>query len=120
MLLATQFCAGEWGTLGIPLPTDLADCSCRPGGTCLTRTVDTPDLAELVPGLMARHPAHDWAVLSGRVEGEDLRVEISPNAAPDRVATVVVHSGAEIFGCMFAGHESNDFAYEDADRPEVL
>jgi hypothetical protein len=34
----------------------------------------TPDLAALVPGLMARRPDCTWAILSGWVLGEDLMI----------------------------------------------
>jgi hypothetical protein len=35
---------------------------------------DTPDLAALVPGLMARRPDCTWAILSEWVLGEDLMI----------------------------------------------
>jgi hypothetical protein len=82
--------------------------------------VDTPELAALIPGLMARHPGHEWTLTSGRVPGEDLVVTLSPVASPERTATVRVFAGAEVFILEFAGHESADFAYDDKDRPETL
>lgn len=82
--------------------------------------MDTPELAALVPSLMARHPGHDWTLSSGRVAGEDLVVGLSPAASPERIATVRVFAGAEVFLFDFAGHGSTEFAYEDEDRPETL
>jgi hypothetical protein len=82
--------------------------------------VDTPELAALVPGLMARHPVHEWTLTSGRVPGQDLVVTLSPVATTMRTATVRVFAGAEVFIFEFAGHESVDFAYDDTDRPETL
>ena len=69
---------------------------------------------------MARHPAHEWALSSGRVPGEDLVVTLSPVASPERTATVRVFAGAEVFILEFAGYDSTDFAYDDGDRPETL
>src|SRR4051794_21920467 len=82
--------------------------------------MDTPDLAALMPDLMADHPSCRWNLLSGRITGEDLLIEVHPLAWPDRVATVQVNAGAEVFHYAFAGHESTDFAYEDEGRPETL
>lgn len=82
--------------------------------------MDTPELAALIPGLMARHPAHGWTLTSGRVPGEDLVVTLSPVATAERTATVQVFAGAEVFIFEFAGHESVDFAYDDKERPEAL
>src|SRR6476661_7628594 len=82
--------------------------------------MDTSDLADLVPGLMASHPTHVWAVTSGRQESEDLIVEIRPALAPQRRAQVQVFRGAEVYFMAFAGHSSKDFAYDDVDRPEAL
>ncbi|MGO4604556.1 hypothetical protein [Terrabacter sp. 2YAF2] len=82
--------------------------------------MDTSDLADLVPGLMASHPKHAWVVMSGRHGGEDLIVEIHPALAPERRAQVQVFRGAEVYFMDFAGHSSKDFAYEDEDRPEAL
>jgi hypothetical protein len=82
--------------------------------------MDTPDLAVLVPELMARHTGWRWILLSGRASGEDLVVELYPLARPERVATVRVNAGAEVFSFVFAGHESRDFAYTDDDRRETL
>lgn len=82
--------------------------------------MDTSDLADLVPGLMASHPTHVWAVTSGRQESEDLIVEIHPALAPERRAQVQVFRGAEVYFMDFAGHSSKDFAYDDVDRPEAL
>ena len=69
---------------------------------------------------MAKHPNCAWTILSGGVPGEDLMIELHPLAWPERVATVQVNSGAEVFGFSFAGHVSHDFAYRDDDRPEAL
>ncbi|HQZ00986.1 MAG TPA: hypothetical protein PLQ63_13385 [Propionicimonas sp.] len=82
--------------------------------------MDTPELAALIPGLMARHPAHGWTLTSGRIPGEDLVVTLSPVASPERTATVRVFAGAEVFFFEFAGHDSVDFAYDDEERPEAL
>lgn len=82
--------------------------------------MDTRDLAALVPALMACHPACGWTVLSGRTANEDLVIELGPLAWPERVATVQVNTGAEVFSYSFAGHHSHDFAYEDEDRSETL
>ena len=97
------------------------------GGACagspprvLDSDVDTPELAALVPGLLTRHPGHDWTLVSGDAAGEDLLVRMHPAASPDRVATVRVNAGAEVFCFTFAGHVSTDFAYDDADRVEAL
>jgi hypothetical protein len=69
---------------------------------------------------MARHPNFTWTILSGWVPGEDLRIELHPLAWPERVATVQVNSGAEVFRFSFAGHVSHELAYRDDDRPETL
>ncbi|MGX6600635.1 hypothetical protein ACWKSP_00640 [Micromonosporaceae bacterium Da 78-11] len=82
--------------------------------------MDTPELAALVPDLMARHPTHGWTLRSGLAQGDDLVVEVQPMAWPERVAVVRVNAGAEVFGLAFAGHEAHDFAYEDADRSTTL
>lgn len=82
--------------------------------------VNTPDLAALVPGQMARHLSFEWTILSGWVPEEDLVVELHPRGWPERVATVQVNSGAEVFSFTFAGHLSHGFAYEDQDRSETL
>ena len=86
----------------------------------LDSTVDMPELAALVPEIMAKHPRHDWALETGTAAGGDLLVRIHPAASPDRVATVRVNVGAEVFTFAFAGHVSTDFAYEDTDRVEAL
>src|SRR4051812_26466900 len=91
-----------------------------PRSLCFTPVVDTSDPADLVPGLMASHPTHVWAVTSGRQGGEDLIVEIHPALAPERRAQVHVFRGAEAYFMDFAGHSSKDFAYDDEDRPEAL
>src|SRR5690349_8546769 len=62
-----------------------------------SQSMDTADLAALVPDLMARHPACGWALLSGHTREEDLVIELHPLAWPDRVATVRVNAGAEVF-----------------------
>ena len=82
--------------------------------------VNTPDLAALVPGQMARHPSFEWTILSGRVPEEDLVVELHPRGWPERTATVQVNSVAEVFSFTFAGHLSHEFAYRDQDRSETL
>jgi hypothetical protein len=82
--------------------------------------MDTPDLAVLVPGLMARHPGWEWTLLSGRTPGEGLVIELHPLGRPERLAAVRVNAGAEVYSFAFAGHESHDFAYADEDRPETL
>ena len=79
--------------------------------------VDTPELAALVPALMAAHQDCRWTVVSGHTAGEDLIVELHRAA---RTATVTVHAGAEVYFTLFAAHESPAFAYRNADRPEVL
>ena len=78
------------------------------------------DLADLVPALMAEHPAHGWVIRSGQRDGDDLHLEIYPKRAPDRIARVKVMRSVEVYFTDFAGHSSVDFAYEDDDRPEVL
>ena len=82
--------------------------------------MDTPELAALVPDLMTRHPGCEWTILSGRLPGEDLVIELHPRAWPDRVATVRVITAAEVFSFAFAGHVGHDFAYADIDRPDAL
>jgi len=82
--------------------------------------MDTPDLAALVPDLMTRYPACEWVIVSGRIRTEDLMIELHPAGWPDRVATVHVNAGAEIFTFAFAGHQGHDFAYRDEDRTETL
>lgn len=82
--------------------------------------MDTSDLAVLVPDLMAGHPTCAWTVLAGGAADEDLVVELYPLAWPERVATVRVFVGAEVFSLAFAGHCSYDFAYDDEDRPQAL
>ncbi len=47
-------------------------------------------------------------------------IELHPLARPERVATVRVGNGAEVFSFAFAGHESHDFAYADEDRLGTL
>lgn len=88
--------------------------------TCLTPVVDTSELAALVPELMARHPGHVWTVRSGEAKGADLLIEMRPVGSPDRVATLHVFAGAEVFSLGFAGHNSTDYAYKDEDRTEAL
>ena len=87
---------------------------------CLTQPVGMPELAALVPGTMAKHPRHHWTLVSGDAAGEDLLVRMHPAALPDRVATVQVYAGGEVLSFTFAGHIGTDFAYDDADRVEVL
>jgi len=83
--------------------------------------VDTPDLAALVPGMMAKHPGYTWAIRSGWGPGEDLVIDLHPSTSPERAAAVrVLHPGVEVFLFSFAGHESHAFAYDDDDRLEVL
>ena len=69
---------------------------------------------------MARHPNFTWTILSGWVPGEHLMIELHPLTLPERVATVQVNPGVEVFSFSFAGHVSHDCAYEDDDRLEVL
>lgn len=83
--------------------------------------MDTPDLAELVPDLMARHPHCAWSIVSGRVQGEALVVELHPFAWPDRVAQIEVNVGGEVFFLSFAEyHDGPEYGYEDSDKREVL
>lgn len=86
----------------------------------LDSDVDTPELAALVPGFMSGHPGHDWTLVSGNTTGEDLLMHLHPVASPERVATVQVNAGAEVFCFTFAEHVGTAFAYEDADRAEAL
>src|SRR5687768_17611939 len=69
---------------------------------------------------MARHPQCAWSLLSGPAVRGDLLLSLRLRAAPDRQATVRVFAGTEIYVLAFAGAESVDFAYADADKPEVL
>lgn len=101
-------------------PGPPAAASTRRPPSVLHSGVQTSDLALLVPELMPRHPNHRWTLVSGHAPGEDLVLTLHPDEWPDRVATVKVHVGAEVFSLSFAGHESVDFAYEDADRPDAL
>lgn len=97
--------------------------SCQPEGRqpgVLDSDVDTPELATLVPGFMSGHPGHAWTLVSGNATGEDLLMHLHPVASPERVATVRVNAGAEVFCFTFADHVGTDFAYEDADRAEAL
>jgi hypothetical protein len=87
---------------------------------CLTLIVDTADLAQLAPNLMARHRGHTWTELSPGGPGKCLLGEVRPNADPSRVATVQVHAGAEVYQVLFDGHTDTDYAYEDGDRVEAL
>ena len=89
-------------------------------GRALLSPVDTPELAALVPGFMARHPGQEWTLTSGTAAGEDLVVTLSPMTAPERIATVRVLAGAEVFLFDFSGYSSADFAYDDEDRPATL
>ncbi|WP_229071058.1 hypothetical protein [Actinoplanes sp. DH11] len=82
--------------------------------------MDTTDLAALVPALMAAHPHCRWTLSPAPVPGADLVLDIRPQAWPDRIATVRVNAGAEVFALDFAGHCGHDFAYDDESRPEVL
>jgi hypothetical protein len=82
--------------------------------------VDTHALAELVPALMAGHPTHEWVLMQGQREPKDLILEIRPRLALERVATVRVFRGAEVYFTEFEGHSSVDYAYEDAEREDVL
>lgn len=82
--------------------------------------MDTPELAALVPGFMAQHRGHEWLLTSPKGAGEDLVVTLFPTTAPERIATVRVNAGAEVFLVGFCGHSSADFAYDDEDRPESL
>lgn len=85
-----------------------------------TTVMDTKDLGALVPVMMARHPAHTWTLLSGGGPGIDLEFTLYPVAAPDRVATLCVDAGAELFMFRLADHSSTGFAYTDADQRETL
>lgn len=85
-------------------------------GHAFTTTV----LAASVPALMQQHLGHGWRLVCGDVPGEDLVIEVFPSSAPERCATVQVDPGVEVFRLRFAGHESADFAYADADRVEAL
>ena len=69
---------------------------------------------------MAGHPGQEWTLISGKGAGEDLVVTLSPVTAPERIATVRVYAGAEVFLFDFCGHRSADFAYDDEDRPATL
>lgn len=82
--------------------------------------MDTPNLAALVSGLMGRHPACRWTILSGRTPEEDLVIELHLVAQPERVATVRVNAVAEVFSFAFAGHNSHVFACEGETRPELV
>lgn len=82
--------------------------------------MDTLRLAALVPDFMQSHPGHAWRLLSGEEPAEDLVVEVWPASASDRVATVRVHRGAEVYWALFAGHEGIDFASSDDDAVEAL
>ena len=83
--------------------------------------VDTPDLAELVPVLMARYPHVAWTVANEHAEGEVLLVELHPRARPERVATIEVNPHAQVFFLSFGGHRAGpEFAYEDEDKREVF
>jgi hypothetical protein len=82
--------------------------------------VDTPDLAALVPELMARHPQCAWSVVTP-VQGEALLIEIHPLVSPERVVRIDVNPGGEVYHLSFAGHEAGaEFAYEDPDKRELL
>ncbi len=87
--------------------------------TVLYCGVDTRDLADMVPALMARHATHTWILTSGQQGAEDLILEVRPRVAPEREARVQVFRGAEVYFMDFAGHSSSDFAY-DEDQPEAL
>ena len=58
--------------------------------------------------------------MSGNTPGEDLLMHMHPVASPERVATIRVNAGAEVFCVTFADHVGTDLAYEDADRAEAL
>ncbi len=87
---------------------------------CLTQTWTLLSSPTLVPGFMSGHPGHDWTLVSGNASGEDLLMHLHPVASPERVASVRVNAGAEVFCFTFAEHVGTDFAYEDADRAEAL
>lgn len=113
-------------TIGVPATSGHADeRTFRMVASHLTErdslsVVNTPDLAALVPRQLARHPTFEWTILSGLAPEEDLVVELYPRDWPERVATVQVNPGAEVFSVTFAGHVCHGFAYRDQDRPETL
>lgn len=83
--------------------------------------VETPELAALVPDLMAQYPHFAWRLTSGRVEDEALGLELHPRARPERLARIEVNPHGEVYFLSFGGHDvSPDFAYEDEDKHEVL
>ena len=83
--------------------------------------VETPDLAALVPNLMARYPHFAWSATGGHVKEDELVVEMHPHARPERVATIKVNPHAEVYFLSFGGHgTAPEFAYEDEDKREVL
>lgn len=82
--------------------------------------MDVPDLAALVPDMMSRHPHCGWTLMSGLTTRADLILKIHLRACPERLATVRVLLGAEVFVLSFDGAESLDFAYRDVDRAEIL
>lgn len=89
-------------------------------GLCLTSAVQTPELADLVPDLMAAHPLVGWEA-SAPEQDEDLVVDLRLIADPTRAAQVLVNAGGEVFTFRFAGHDSADFAYGgDLDQVETL
>ena len=83
--------------------------------------METPDLAALVPVLLARYPQFAWRIASGHAEDEVLLVELHPRTRPERVATIRVNPHGEVYFLSFGGHEAGpEFAYEDEDKREVL
>lgn len=86
----------------------------------MTLLVNTADLAQLAPSLMARHPGHTLTVLSPGGPGKSLHAEVRLKADPSRVARVRVYASAEVYEVTFEGHEDTDYAYEDEDRLEAL
>lgn len=83
--------------------------------------VETPDLAALVPGLMARYPHFAWRVANEHAQDKVLLVELHPRAQPERVARIEVNPHAEVYFLSFGGHNVGpEFAYEDEDKREVF
>lgn len=79
------------------------------------------ELAADVAAIMQSFPDMDWCFLARADFPHELFVvEIRPIAAPDRCAHVEVSDSMEVFGYRFAGHWSVDFAYERADKRELL
>ncbi|WP_251153287.1 hypothetical protein [Cellulosimicrobium sp. Marseille-Q4280] len=82
-----------------------------------TRTPSGAALRALVPDIMAEHADIVWR-FDDHVDG--LRVVLSPTAAPERVASLLVHRGEEVFVVELGTYLGVTFEYDEDEKPNEL